>query len=352
MTITIRHILLCLSICCVVPSVASAAQFDNSLSGQIIDASTGEPVYYVNVFLANTTIGTTTNDKGHYVFKNIPPGHYSLVFSHISYEMVVEKIMVRSDSKNIYNAALEPGLIEMEPLQVNQIRDRTWRALFERFEKEFLGYSDNAEACEFENPEVMHLVNDEDENLFYGKTLLPLEMTHHNFGYKVSIIIRSFRVTDSRVSFIVLPVYSEMQPNNEKQLETWRDNRKNAFYGSYRHFFYSLFFRQLEEAGFTVESVEDAKRFRSYTETFTSQSAVNEIYSNTDYGLLKKVHFQNFLRIRHNNNWAQTSFLKLPFDTVVVDLSGNTLSDFKIERLGYWGQRRFAERLPIDYLPQ
>ena len=143
-----------------------------------------------------------------------------------------------------------------------------------------------------------------------------------------------------------------MQPESEEQATMWAENRKNAFYGSYRHFFYSLFHHQFREAGFAVEEVEDAKRFRASTVQYDSQSAVGKVFSHTEYGLIKRIHFPDYLRIRYHENWAQTSFLKLPFDTMEVDLSGTTLSEFQITRSGHWGETRFADELPLDYVPR
>jgi hypothetical protein len=143
-----------------------------------------------------------------------------------------------------------------------------------------------------------------------------------------------------------------MTPESDDQAKQWEKNRRLAFYGSYRHFFYTLFHNQFRQAGFSVESVEDAKRFRTSEEQYTSQTAQGRIYSNTEFGLIKRLHFKDYLRIRYLENWAQTSFLKLPFDTVEVDMAGNALSDFQIIRSGHWGETRFADELPLDYWPQ
>jgi len=339
-------------ICLLITLGARADQFKNSLSGQIIDQSTNEPVYYVNVFLANTTIGTTSNAEGHFLIKNIPPGSYTLVVSHISYETITQKVLVHATSKSILNFVLEPTVIEMAPIRIDESRDREWRKNFEMFEKEFLGFSDNAEACEFTNSEVLRLIKEEDTGTLYGKTIRPLELIHSNFGYRIKIIVRSFRVTDDKITYTVLPVFEEMEPESNDQAAAWEKHRQNAFYGSFRHFFYTLFNHQFRKAGFSLEEVEEPKRFRSSTAQYYSEPAVDHIFSHTDYSLIKRLHFSNYLRIRYKENWAQTSFLKLPFDTMEVDLAGSALSEFQIVRSGHWGERRFADELPLDYRPQ
>ena len=336
----------------VLASTTHAQRFKNNVSGQIIDKTNNEPVYYVNIFLANTTLGSTSNAEGYYSIKNVPPGNYTLVISHIGYETITERVLITATSKQIHNFALKPTVLRMDTVQIDRDRDRTWREYFKIFEREFLGFSENAEACQFTNPEVLHLVKDENSGELYGKTIRPLELIHSNFGYRVRIIVRTFSVTNDQINYSVLPAFQEMTPESEEQADFWEKNRREAFYGSFRHFLYALFSHQFQEAGFSVEEVEDARRFRTSTEQHDSQSAVGDIFSHTDYGLIKRLHFTDYLRVRYQQNWAETSFLKLPFDTMEVDLAGNALSDFQIIRSGHWGETRFADELPLDYRPK
>ncbi|RLD10202.1 hypothetical protein DRI50_11325 [candidate division KSB1 bacterium] len=332
-------------------SSATAVHFNNSISGQVINAATNKPVYYANVFLANTTLGTTSNADGHFLLKNIPDGNYSLVVSFIGFEVETRTIQIASGRRAILNVALTPAVLEMPAVQVVDTTDRTWRKLFESFRTDFLGLSENAADCEFLNPEVMHLVQADDGRIS-GKTLRPLHMLNHGLGYDVQLIIRSFAATDSSVTYLVLPQYNALKPENEEQQEQWDARRKKAFYGSYRHFFYALFFGQLEGAGFSAELVDAPRRFSASKVSFTSATAPGRLFSETQFGPIKHVHFNSYLRIRHLQNWAQTSFLKMPFDTMQVDIAGNALSDVQILRSGYWGEKRFADELPLDWLPK
>lgn len=348
MTRLLTHILIILIIG---TSLSQAQKYKNSIFGQVIDAA-NEPVYYANIFLANTTLGSTSDKDGHYHFGNIPPGNYTLVVSYIGYETITQKVLVNSTGNKLLNFVLEPTVLEMETLQVDRERDRTWRQYFKVFEHEFLGFSDNAKGCTFENPEVLHLVLDEESGVLEGRTIQPLELVHERLGYKITLIVRSFRVTDDQVNYTVLPAFHELTPASDEQARQWEEHRKQAFYGSYRHFFYTLFHERFRKAGFTVERVEDAKRFRTPIQEYDDKSAAKELYSHTEFGLIKRLHFRDYLRIRYQNNWAQTSFLRLPFDEMEVDIAGNALSEAQIIRSGHWGETRFADELPLDYVPE
>lgn len=49
------------------------------ITGQVIDASNGNPLNFANVFLANTTLGDATDELGNYIITEIPPGSYELL---------------------------------------------------------------------------------------------------------------------------------------------------------------------------------------------------------------------------------------------------------------------------------
>lgn len=58
---------------------------DCVLSGQVIDAQTGETLPGASVFIKGTTIGTSTDLDGKFCIKNLPAGKYDLVAQYISY---------------------------------------------------------------------------------------------------------------------------------------------------------------------------------------------------------------------------------------------------------------------------
>ncbi|RPH91914.1 MAG: carboxypeptidase-like regulatory domain-containing protein [Calditrichaeota bacterium] len=331
------------------PSLLPAV-FKNSLAGQLADASTGKAVYYANVFLANTTLGSTSDSSGSYLIKAIPPGHYTLVVAHIGYETEQINLQIGAGDKSIYNFVLHPRVMELQSLYIEGLRDPEWLRQLERFKKEFLGFSENAGACEMVNPEVMRLTL-EGTNL-RAASAAPLEIIHHRLGYRILVIIKSFFIRDDQTYYSLLPVFQPLTPKDATQEKEWQVNREQAFWGSYRHFFYALFSGQLEAAQFSVESVDESRPFKASMNRYTSRSAPGSIYSNTSYGLIKKIHFNNYLRIRYQENFAKTSFLKLPFDTLQVDLTGSSMTDAKIIRSGYWGSIRFADELPLDYQPE
>ncbi len=67
-------------------STAAMAQEKGSLTGTIVDESTGETIIGASVFIEGTVKGAASDIDGVYSVKNIEPGIYVLVVSYISYQ--------------------------------------------------------------------------------------------------------------------------------------------------------------------------------------------------------------------------------------------------------------------------
>ncbi|MFH1943493.1 MAG: carboxypeptidase-like regulatory domain-containing protein, partial [bacterium] len=78
------------------------------LTGRITDASTGQPLYFANVFLSNTTLGCATDKEGNYTIENVPSGHYELVASMIGYQLQSMTIDLKEPIKRETHFQLAP----------------------------------------------------------------------------------------------------------------------------------------------------------------------------------------------------------------------------------------------------
>ncbi len=56
-----------------------------SISGKVVDKSTGEELLFANVQLEGTSLGTSTNDEGEFIIHQIPAGDYNLITTYIGY---------------------------------------------------------------------------------------------------------------------------------------------------------------------------------------------------------------------------------------------------------------------------
>ncbi len=73
--------------------------------GSVYDKDTGEPIIYCNVFLKNTTQGTTTDLNGFYSLAGIEPGEYIVMVTYIGYDTAQTEIIIKKKSiinRNLY----------------------------------------------------------------------------------------------------------------------------------------------------------------------------------------------------------------------------------------------------------
>ena len=63
-----------------------------SVIGTVVDFNTGLPIQYACVFIANTTVGTISNDKGEFQLSFSNRGLSNLVVTHVSYQTFITNI--------------------------------------------------------------------------------------------------------------------------------------------------------------------------------------------------------------------------------------------------------------------
>ena len=73
----------------------------NSISGKI--TSKGEALPFANVYLANTKLGTASNEEGFFELKNIPNGDYTLISSSVGFNLKSLKIILTGNQKLVKN---------------------------------------------------------------------------------------------------------------------------------------------------------------------------------------------------------------------------------------------------------
>jgi len=84
---------------------SSTLSFAQTISGKI-SAKNGDEIPYANMYLKQTKIGTSSNEKGFYELKNVPKGIYTLIISNIGYQTKSIKINIIDDKKITQNITL------------------------------------------------------------------------------------------------------------------------------------------------------------------------------------------------------------------------------------------------------
>lgn len=94
------------------------AEAQNTISGKVTDAETGEPIVGVNIYLANTTIGATSRQDGNYVLKTTEKGQFQLIFSFVGYHRKIKNVEIKTGSNLQISEELKPQVVELNQVEV------------------------------------------------------------------------------------------------------------------------------------------------------------------------------------------------------------------------------------------
>ena len=65
-----------------------------TINGFVRDDNSGEPLAFVNVFIKDSEIGTSTNQDGYFVLQNVPKGELKIIASIIGYKYSEQNISI------------------------------------------------------------------------------------------------------------------------------------------------------------------------------------------------------------------------------------------------------------------
>jgi outer membrane receptor protein involved in Fe transport len=90
-----------------------------SLSGKILDESTGEPLVGTNVVLLGTRTGTMSDLDGFFQIKNVIPGPYRVQLSYMGYRtLTIDAVKVEPGKNTAIHTALSPSVLELKEIVI------------------------------------------------------------------------------------------------------------------------------------------------------------------------------------------------------------------------------------------
>lgn len=102
-------------------STFSIAQLSR-IAGTVRDSDSQEPLSGVNILLTGTSIGTATNDNGHFAIATPDSGTYPIRFSMIGYAAIETTIILRLDDSLWIGIGMDPEHIEEEVVVITGTR--------------------------------------------------------------------------------------------------------------------------------------------------------------------------------------------------------------------------------------
>lgn len=362
-----RRISIILSLSCLFMWASSQSLYAQAtIQGKITDAQTGRPLAGVNVFLSGTKMGAATNDAGFFRLYGIPAGGYRLVVSIIGYELKIVDIVVGHGKSVEINFKLKPTVYQLPKLYVRNLGEE-WKDNLERFTDHFIGREGWADSVIILNPEVLVF----DKN-WWGRltaeALAPLQIKNEALGYTITYYLKDFSQAGGTTKWDGEPLFTEMKPAGPAQAAYWKHNRKQAFYGSLRHFLLALIHHRLDEDGFIlyrhrqgVYGYMPGNKDKISGENLIETSDKDFLYDLSFFNRLEIVYLREDEAIEYVQ-WlpgayraprrTQTSYLKLNEHPVTVDADGEILQPYGATQFGYFSFQRLAYLTPRGYRPK
>lgn len=238
-------------------AVASSAQ-NTRVSGRVVDAETNEPIPYVNVFFANTSIGASTDAEGNFTFGRFAPGKYDLTVTYIGYATFQQTLDFTLQREQVVNVA-----IQILPKKLNEIvvkPDTTgWARNFREFKRLFLGETASSRQCKILNAQDIHLFRDSQTNSLVAHALQPIQIENRALGYTLQYYLIQFEVNYTTGNTLIygIPQYKEMRPERKSDSMRWVRARKRAYEGSMLQFVRLIQSNGLKTHGFEVRIVRE-----------------------------------------------------------------------------------------------
>lgn len=287
----------------------AAAQ--SELTGKIVDADTGEPVFGANVFIENTTIGAVSDPDGKFTLTGSFSEYARIVTSHIAYKSKTLAI----NGRKVVNFTLRPTVRELKTVEVERKKDRKWQRFYSRFEKAFIGTTQNAKSVEVKNPWVIEFTKSDDEGLNGYATDL-LEIENKATGYSIKFLLESFKLSVNETVYQGRPLFMPLEAGSPEEEAAWLEAREKTYLGSRQHFLYALAQGRVIEEGFELyRSDFDPKngKFKTLGETQPDQ-----IFQN------KRLDFEGFLKVIYTREKPEKAFKKEFSSTTKIGTGGNT----------------------------
>ncbi len=90
-----------------------------SIKGRVFDESNNEPIPFANIIVFGTTIGSSTDLDGNYIFTGLKPGFVKLAVSAVGYEVKVTEDFQVTNSKTFFiDIPMKPKEFELQEVVI------------------------------------------------------------------------------------------------------------------------------------------------------------------------------------------------------------------------------------------
>src|SRR5579862_418737 len=333
-----------------------------SISGNVIDEKTKQPMPNASVFCQNTTVGTITNAEGKFSLR-LKNGGYDLVISYTGYQTRSQRISngnPENENMVIEMQEQDKSLGEVVVAGSAEVADG-WNKYGQFFLDNFIGTTPNAAQCVIENKDQLKFYFYKKRNKLKVRAATDLQIVNNALGYRIKYQLDSFvyDYTGKIGSYTGYPLFEEMTGTPDL-LDVWNRNRYTTYIGSRLHFMRSCYDSTLNDEGFTLELLDSRNNATPVENPYDSQ------YYSVDSGDVV-IGIKGRLRVKYGNHVPDRKYLmqnNFPMTTpeqisaldiidgFTIEENGYFYEQSEVTNMGYWAWKKLAEALPYDYNPQ
>ncbi len=318
------------------------AVYSQTISGLVLDQATSQPIESAAIYFDNTTIGTSTNDKGEFSIEYQEGVTSPLVISFLGYKRM---IITNYQVGKLYKVLLQEDIDALDEVVITTDDGMPKELKLQQFRQQFLGFSNNAKSCTILNEEDLILRYNKKTQTLSASSKKPILIKNEKLQYLVSFEIKDFDISYHHINikrdrFFINSViytgtsfYKELEESNSKKTTK---SRNKAYKGSVLHFMRALSKKQLEEEGCQIFS----GGFKVNPYRYIN---VKQIDSSKAVG----VKLLNKLSILYDN---EQSAIESRVDEFIIDQYGNHSPIHQVLFGGHMGNQRIGDSLPFDFM--
>lgn len=232
-----------------------------TITGIVLQLETQLPIVNAEVFINGTTIKETTDSLGNFSikFENLPG---TLVVYHNAFELKTVSTQTLKDPLKI---ELSPKKTTLYKLKAENNKKRKKDLSF--FYSHFI--TEHNKGTKIVNDSVLFFIQNNKEFIAFSKQ--PLIIENSQLGYRVKSIIKRFHIhkeaypngpltsLTNKDAMVVLSLdtyayYEQMKSDSNKEAKLFKQNRRKEYFGSQSHLLKSIYYDNLEKAGFEIIS--------------------------------------------------------------------------------------------------
>ncbi|MCE7056058.1 carboxypeptidase-like regulatory domain-containing protein [Algoriphagus sp. AGSA1] len=360
---------------CVLFSVAMLSVFlanSQTISGTVKNAKTGEPMAFANVFINNTTLGSTTDDKGNFIISGSLPRNVELVASYVGFETDTKTLSIGSSGSTKVDFKLKPLESVLTEVELKSRRDKKWERDLRRFKQVFLALPNDpfASQLDIKNPWVLDFetVKADGPNYVRATAQEPLHIVNHALGYDVTYYLKDYRYYHNRSSYVGFVFFDSQELADTVELAKIESNKVSSYMGSIRHLLKSVLLAKVHEENFQIFEVLPDDHFRVRTNVFTEEvdKSIRRVFAdsiqripleNGNYRVIwpfkAEIHYPEkfWLNDYYTDLYYPVSWVSAPLGYFDIDRNGIPVVPSQVILSGYMGRQRMGRFLPHDYEP-